>query len=203
MSFCKTSRRTVSPANVTACLVVAVGVLLLGGNAVRATSYLAVTFDELIADADIIFVGEVTDVRPFPVSTRDGTIVKTRVVFRVSDPLWGTTSILEVLDFLGGEWGDIGMAVAEMPRFAVGDRRVVFARRERSINPIVGFTQGLLRVSRDSNGLERVFTLGGTPVGQPEQIGLRSNVGTATPIAPMSLSAFRDRVSRAVAEARR
>ncbi|MDA1184468.1 MAG: hypothetical protein O2930_07480 [Acidobacteria bacterium] len=95
------------------------------------------------------------------------------------------------------------MVVAEMPRFAVGDRRVVFARRAQSINPIVGFTQGLLRVSRDTDGVERVFTAGGVPLGHPEQIGLRSTVDTATPIAPMSLSAFRDRVSRAVAEAQR
>jgi hypothetical protein len=189
--------------NLIACLAVAISVLLFGGNAVRATSYLSVTFDELIADADVIFVGEVTDVRPFPLNTRDGTIIKTRVVFRVSDPLWGTTSALEVFDFLGGEWGDVGMVVAETPRFAVGDRRVVFARREQSINPIVGFTQGLLRVSRDSGGVERVFTLDGAPLGQPDQIGLRSNIDTATPIAPMSLSAFRARVSRAVAEERR
>ena len=203
VSLCNKSPRSVSAGNLIACLAVAITVLLFGGNVVRATSYLSVIFDELIAGADVIFVGEVTDVRPFLLNTRDGTIVKTRVVFRVSDPLWGTTNVLEVFDFLGGEWGDIGMVVAEMPRFAVGDRRVVFARREQSINPIVGFTQGLLRVSRDNGGVERVFTLGGTPLGQPEQIGLRSEVDTATPIAPMSLSAFRDRVSRAVAEARR
>jgi hypothetical protein len=203
VSHCKVSPRRVPAGNLIACLAVAISVLLFGGNAVRATSYLSVTFDELIADADVIFVGEVTDVRPFPLNTRDGTIIKTRVVFRVSDPLWGTTSALEVFDFLGGEWGDVGMVVAETPRFAVGDRRVVFARREQSINPIVGFTQGLLRVSRDSGGVERVFTLDGAPLGQPDQIGLRSNIDTATPIAPMSLSAFRARVSRAVAEERR
>jgi hypothetical protein len=202
VSLCKASPRRVFAGNLIAGLAVTVSVLLLAGNVVRATSYLSVTFDELIAGADVIFVGEVTDVRPFPVSTRDGTIVKTRVVFRVSDPLVGSTSILEVFDFLGGEWGDIGMVVAEMPQFAIGDRRVVFARREQSINPIVGFTQGLLRVARDSDGMERVFTLDGTPLGQPEHIGLRSNVDAATPDAPMSLSALRDRISRAVAEAR-
>jgi len=203
VSLCSASRRSVSAGHLVALLTVVGGVLLLGGNVARATSYLPVTFDDLIADADVIFVGEVTDVRPFPLNTRDGTIIKTRVVFRVSDPLWGTTTILEVFDFLGGEWGDVGMVVAEMPQFAVGDRRVVFARREQSINPIVGFTQGLLRVLRDAGGVERVFTLKGAPLGQPEQIGLRSSVDAATPIAPMSLSAFRDRIGRALAEARR
>lgn len=109
----------------------------------------------------MIFVGEAIDVRPFPLQTRGGTIVKTRVIFRVSDPLWGTTSAMEVFDFLGGELDGIGMEVAGMPTFTIGDRRVVFARRARSINPIVGFTQGLLQVSRDASGVDRVLTLGG------------------------------------------
>ena len=124
-----------------------------------ATSYPPVTFDELITRADVIFVGEVVDVRPYTQSTRDGEIIKTRVVFRVADPLWGTKSTLETFDFLGGEIDGVVMRVAEMPRFAVGDRRVVFARRGRSINPIVGFTQGLMRVDRDTFGVERVSAM--------------------------------------------
>ena len=198
MSLVNASARSVSAWKVIACLAITISVLLVGGNAVRATSYLSVTFDELVTEADVIFVGEVTDVRPCPLDTRDGTIIKTRVIFRVSDPLWGTTNALEVFDFLGGEWGDIGMVVAEMPRFAVGDRRVVFARREQSINPIVGFTQGLLQISRDSSGVDRLFTLGGAPLGQPEQIGSRSSTDAAIPVAPMPLSTFRNRVTQAL-----
>jgi hypothetical protein len=135
-SIKRESRRSVSARDLIAYLSIATSLSLFGGSAVRATSYASVTFDELVAGSDVIFVGEVTDVRPFPLDTRDGTIIKTRVVFRVSDPLWGTTNALEVFDFLGGEWNDIGMVVAEMPRFAIGDRRGVFARREQSINPI-------------------------------------------------------------------
>ncbi len=179
--------------------VVAFAAVLFGEIAASATSYPPVTFDDLVTRADVIFIGEVTDVRAFPLDTRDGTIIKTRVIFRVSDPIWGTTSILEVFDFFGGEWGDIGMAIAGMPEFAVGDRRVVFASREESINPIVGFTQGLLQIRRDSGGVDRVFTLGGVPLGQPESIGATP---PAVPVAPMPLSEFRDRISRALTEVR-
>lgn len=168
-----------------------------------ATSYPPVTFNELVTRAEVIFIGEVVDVRPFPLETREGTIIKTRVIFRVSDPIWGTTSILEVFDFFGGELGGIGMAIAEMPRFAVGDRRVVFARRERSINPIVGFTQGLLQISRDSGGIDRVLTLDGSPLAGPESIGTARPAVSVSPIVPMRLSDFRDRVTRALADARR
>lgn len=166
-----------------------------------ATTYIPVTFTDLVTQADLIFIGEVVDVRPLAVSTADGPIIRTRVVFRVNDPLFGTTAALEVLEFFGGEIGGIGMAIAEMPRFAIGDRRVVFARRDRSINPIVGFTQGLLRVTRDAAGVDRVLTLEGFPVDQPESIGLGRTGPTA--VAAMRLLDFRDRVRRAVDGIRR
>lgn len=169
----------------------------------RATTYLLVTFDELVARADVIFVGEVVDVRPFALDTREGTVIKTRVTFRVSDPLQGTTSLLEVFDFLGGELDGVEMTVSEMPAFVVGDRRVIFARRERSINPIVGFTQGLLQVSRDASGVDRILTLDGAPLASPESIGTRAPGVTLAPASPMRLSDFRNRITRALAEARR
>ncbi len=168
-----------------------------------ATTYLPVTFDELVTRADVIFVGEVVDVRAFPLGTRDGTIIKTRVTFKVSDPLWGTAGLVEVFDFLGGEWGGIAMQVAEMPRFAVGDRRVVFAHRAPSINPIVGFTQGLLTVARDTGGVDRVFTVAGVPLAQLESIGAARGPIAATPASAMPLLNFRNSIARALTAARR
>ena len=188
---------------------VAFAAVLCGEIGASATTYPPVTFNELVTRADVIFIGEVTDVRPFPLDTPDGTIIKTRVIFRVTDPIWGTANILEVLDFFGGEFGGVGMAIAGMPEFTVGDRRVVFASRERSINPIVGFTQGLLQIRPDGGGIDRVFTLGGVPLGQPESIGAVAPAVPVAPLAPvasvtpMRLSEFRDRISRELAEAQR
>jgi hypothetical protein len=174
-------------------------VLVCTAAAADATTYTPVTFDELVTRAEMIFVGEVADVRPYTLTTASGPVIKTRVVFRVQDPLFGTSAALEVLEFLGGEVGDVGMAVEGMPRFAVGERRVVFARRERSINPIVGFTQGLLQVRRDVNGVDRVLTLDGVPVAGTASLGTRSPLISATPVAPMRLSDFRARISSALA----
>lgn len=185
-----------------AACIIAFAVALSVDMPASATTYAPVTFNDLVTRADVIFIGEVIDVRAFPLGTREGPIIKTRVIFRVSDAIWGTSSVLEVFDFFGGEWGGIGMAIAEMPRFAVGDRRVVFARRERSINPIVGFTQGLLQISRDNGGVDRVFTLDGLLLARPESIGTERAV-SVTPMVAMRLSEFRDRISRALAEARR
>ncbi len=167
-----------------------------------AASYDAVTFSELVARADVIFVGDVMDVRPFTVSTPEGTLIKTRVTFVVRDPLWGTGSTLEIFEFLGGEVGNVGMAVPDMPTFVPGDRRVVFARRERSINPIVGFTQGLLRVSRDGSGLDAVQTSDGQPLARAEDIG-RPRGARVRDMRPMALSALRSRIVDLLRERRR
>ncbi len=169
---------------------------------VSATSYLAVTFEDLLAKADMIFVGDVLDVRPFVVDYGKGPFIKTRVTFVVRDPLWGTSSTLEILEFAGGEIGDVGEGVADMPTFRPGDRRVVFARRDRSINPIVGFTQGLMRVTRDEAGLDVIQTSTGEPLARTEDIGRPRGTGVRE-FRPMTLSSFRARIVDQLRERRR
>jgi hypothetical protein len=168
-----------------------------------ATTYDPVTFADLVTRADVIFVGEVVDVRPYPVSTRDGAVIKTRVVFRVQDAIAGTSSALEVFDFFGGEFGDVGMAIGEMPRFTVGDRRIVFAYRAPSINPIVGFRQGLFQVERDSGGVDRVLTLDGAPLGRPENLGTRSSVLPPIGAPSVTLTEFHARIATTLSTLRR
>ncbi len=168
--------------------------LLLGGaRQGQATSYEAVTFNELVAKADVIFVGDVLDVRPFTVSTPGGTLIKTRVTFLVRDALWGTTSSMESFEFLGGRVGKLGMQVSDMPTFSPGDRRVVFAKRERSINPIVGFSQGLMRVARDGSGADAVQTVDGLPLVRTEDVG-RGRGTRVRDGRPMPLAAFRAQI---------
>lgn len=185
-----------------ALLALAAGLCGVLAGRVSATSYEAVSFSDLLVKADLIFVGDVLDVRPFAVETRDGTLIKTRVTFVVRDPLWGTSSTLEILEFLGGEIGEQGLKVAEMPTFAPGDRRVVFAMRERSINPIVGFTQGLMRITRDDAGLDVVQTSAGEPLARTEDIG-RPRAGRVRESRPMTLSSFRARIVDQLRERRR
>jgi hypothetical protein len=186
----------------TCSLVCAVSLMCVRPARVSATSYLAVTFDELLAKADMIFVGDVLDVRPFAVESREGTVIMTRVTFVVRDPLLGTSSTLEILEFMGGELGDIGQRVAEMPTFKPGDRRVVFAKRERSINPIVGFTQGLMKIAQDDAGLDVIMTSTGEPLARTEDIGRPRGTGVRES-RPMALSSFRASIVDRLRERRR
>jgi hypothetical protein len=54
-------------------LVAILAIAVYAAMPVGATSYEPVTFDELVSKADVIFVGDVTDARSFPLDTRDGT----------------------------------------------------------------------------------------------------------------------------------
>ncbi len=183
-------------------LVVLLAPAVFRPGTVTATSYAPVSFEELVTKADVIFIGDVLNVQPFTVSSTRGTLIKTRVTFLVKDALWGTTSSMESFEFLGGEAGGRGMRVAEMPVFAPGDRRVVFARREAGINPIVGFTQGLMRVSRDEAGVDAVQTSEGQPLARTQDIG-RPGAGRLRRERPMSLSSLRAQIVDALRERRR
>ncbi|MGE3579594.1 MAG: hypothetical protein AB7I25_14160 [Vicinamibacterales bacterium] len=182
-------------------LVVFVAPALRPGT-VQATSYAPVSFTDLVTQADVIFVGDVLDVRPFTVPSERGTLIKTRVTFLVRDALWGTTSSMESFEFLGGVVNGKGLRVAEMPTFAPGDRRVVFARRDSSLNPIVGFTQGLMRISRAAGGLDEVLTSEGQPLARTQDIG-RPGAARLRRERPMPLSALRAQIVDALRERRR
>jgi hypothetical protein len=143
-------------------LSMALAVLVLcAARPAQATTFVAVGFDELVSQADMIFVGDVVDVRPYTLRTRDGVTIRTQVTFRVDDPIFGAQGLVEVLDFLGGEADGFGMRVDGMPQFKVGDRNVIFARRVPSISPIVGFNQGLMHVTRDGLGVDRIVSTTG------------------------------------------
>ncbi len=178
-------------------------VAFLCGTSLHATTYPPVTFDELVTRADVIFVGTVRDVRPFSVPTRDGVIIKTRVIFDVSESMYGDAGTTQVLEFLGGALNGVGLEVAGMPKFFVGNQHVVFAHRGPSINPIVGFTQGLLRLKTDASGAQRVLTHDGFALARAERLGtaaVRSSAGTT---GAMTLPQLRDRILGTLIEARR
>src|SRR5215472_7249038 len=66
----------------------------------RATTVEPITFDQMVQQADVIFVGDVVDVHPYAMQVRGRTIIRTRVTFSVADPIYGTKSLVEVFDFL-------------------------------------------------------------------------------------------------------
>ena len=124
--------------------------LVLGASVAQTTTVRRMTFSEVVDEAEIIAHGTVTAIT----ATWDADIEMpfTQVTFSVLDVLKGDVDGDElVLELLGGPAPDgATLVVSGMPRFAVGDRAVVFsASNGLYACPLVGWWQGLYRVRFD------------------------------------------------------
>jgi hypothetical protein len=165
-----------------------------------ATSVESVTFEELVRSAQQIFVGQVVAVESFRADIGRGPRIRTRVTFSIDDAIRGKR-VVSVLEFLGGTVGELTQEVAGMPHFVVGEQYVVFAREgDRWVNPVVGFTQGLLRVSRGArDGMARVLTADGAPLASASALGRPGNRVSASIILPITLSTFVSQIREEIA----
>lgn len=122
------------------------------GAALRATTVIAPTFNELVAESEVIARVEVTAVRPTWVESPQGRIIKTFVSFRVVRALKGTPAAELTLPFLGGELDGETMRVSGMPRFTIGQKDIVFLSDTRGVqfSPLVGLMHGRYRVQTDA-----------------------------------------------------
>jgi hypothetical protein len=140
-----------------------VGALLtLGvlGAPAGATTYLRLTPQAMLGKASLVFVGTVAEVSV----TNDGGTPWTHVRFTVDTPLEGVpvdaggkATKPVALAFLGGTVpGGPSLAVSGMPQFETGEKVLVFAYDQVYASPIVGFRQGLWRITpaglRDEDG---------------------------------------------------
>jgi hypothetical protein len=156
-----------------------------------ATVVVAKDFGAFCAEADLIFVGTVTNVAA-RWSDPQRRAIETEVTF--GDLIWlrGGPEATVRLQFAGGEMDGLREAVAGVPQFAVGERRVVFAHTGHYASPIVGFNQGLFRVVDGASGPVVLDADGRavTGVGRAAlQRGASDDRGAALP-----LEAFLDRV---------
>jgi hypothetical protein len=123
---------------------------ILAIQATHATSVVAPTFAELVAEAETILRGQVTGIEARWVATPQGRVIKTFVTFVVLKRIKGTATGALTLEFLGGEIGDEGMRVEGMPRFAVGDVEILFvAGNGARVCPLIGMMHGRYRVLTD------------------------------------------------------
>jgi hypothetical protein len=108
-------------------------------------------FAALCSEADLIFVGTVTDV-----SSRwsDPAIQSIETLVTFGDLIWvrGAPRSTVTLRFGGGTVDGLREEFAGVPHFAVGERRVIFAHEGTFVSPIVGFDQGALPVVKSADG---------------------------------------------------
>jgi hypothetical protein len=173
---------------------------LLAAGRAGSTTVVAMTFDELLAGAEEVFVGQVVDLRSNWEETRSGRAIVTLVTFRVDRVLKGRLGPQTALEFLGGTIGEDTFEVAGVPRFRLGDRDVLFVSGAvRAVSPIVGMMQGRFRVIRDPDrGVDMVRTYGGDAIASLDEIGRPPVAGRMRTLSPMTLDQFVARVAERV-----
>ncbi len=117
----------------------------------HATTVIPPTFDELVAQAELIFQGTVTDVQSQWVGEGGQRHIVSYVTVQVDDSIKGNPGKSYTMQMLGGTVGDQTMEVSDSPKFKVGDRDILFVEHNGTqFIPLVGIMHGRFRVEQDS-----------------------------------------------------
>ena len=157
----------------------------------HATSVTEFTFTDLVAQADVIAVGTVTNISEQWDAEKKAPL--TLVTFSNLTAVKGSPGSSFTLEFLGGTMPNgLVMMIPGVPQFTVGEKAVVFsAGNHRDFCPLVGIWQGVLRVVTDpQRGVETVSDNFRVPVMKIEGGKfVKRSPYTATQ-SPLSLSAL-------------
>jgi hypothetical protein len=170
--------------------------LLLAGLTVsvrtaQATTVIPPTFDELVAQAEVIFQGDVTDVKSQWVGEGAQRHIVSYVTFKVEDALKGTPGQSYTIRMLGGTVDGETMGVSDAPKFKVGDKDILFVQNNGSqFVPLVGIMHGRFHVKRDQTGQEVVSNNENEPVKNVARLG-RAAEATDGPEANLTAADFK------------
>ena len=161
---------------------------------VWADSFIQKDFNQLVAEAEQIFVGPVTAAQsrklPTGVIVTDVTFSKPRVL--KGSEIFGDLVLL----VLGGSLESETLKLSGFPDFLLGGTYLVFSRGNGTeIFPVVGGTQGLFQVKRDPvTGEDLVFDAYGMPITSPTVANAistsASSPGPLQPSQAVTLDAF-------------
>ncbi len=156
-----------------------------------ATTVFPPTFDELVAGAREIFIGQVVARQSHWVDTREGRAIVTLVTFSIEESLKGGLQTQTSLEFLGGTVGDVTLHVAEMPEFRVGDHDLLFVGNRNAVSPIIGFMHGRFRIAFDPiRGVATVRQHNGRALVSTASLG-RAEAPTLSAVPSVALADFR------------
>jgi hypothetical protein len=138
----------------------------------QATTVIPPTFDELVAQAEVIFQGQVTNVKSEWVGEGGQRHIVSYVTFKVEETLKGSPGQSYTMRMLGGTVDGETMAVSDAPKFKVGDQDILFVQNNGSqFIPLVGIMHGRFHVKRDGAGQEIVTNNEEEPVKNVARLG--------------------------------
>ena len=128
-----------------------------------ATTLKAISGDEQIQKADAIFRGKAVRIDMARDWSKPRAPVISTVQFTPLTVYKGNVANPVSLKFLGGAAGGVELRVEGMPKFEVGQEYVLFVSGKRSqACPLVGWTEGRLKVNREANAEASVPVAGTT-----------------------------------------
>lgn len=139
--------------------------IFLNSYLIHASTVLQMDVDDLLDKAEFIFEGQV--INSESTWNQNRTSINTHITFRIIDTIKGNHNQENLtLIFAGGTVDGLTLNVSGMVYPKVGEKGIYFVENlnGQQVNPLLGWTQGLFRVSNDDNGEERITTENKTPV---------------------------------------
>ena len=182
-------------ARVLAAVTVLAGVSVLSVG-VGAISVIAPTFQELVAEAQTVFVWQVTATQATWTGAGATRTIVTNVTFAVESTLKGDGAPrVRVLRFLGGTVDDQTLSVPGIPTFNVGDRAVLFVTGEaNTISALVGVMHGRFPITKALDGQEYVALHDGRVFSSTGQVGPGAVTVSRAPLRPMRREDFENEI---------
>jgi hypothetical protein len=117
------------------------------------------TFDELVANAEMIFEGMVTAMRSEWTGQGADRHIVTYVTFKIEDPIKGALGAEYTIRMFGGTVDGQTIEVTDAPRFKAGDRDILFVEHNGTqFIPLVGIMHGRFHVQADENSANEKIT---------------------------------------------
>jgi hypothetical protein len=149
--------------------------LVAAFSSARATTVIPPTFDELVERAEVIFQGEVTDVKSQWMGEGAQRHIVSYVTFKVEDGVKGNPGQSYTIRMFGGTVDGYTMAVSDGPKFQVGEKDILFVENNGSqFIPLVGIMHGRFHVRKDQSGREIVTGSEDEPVKNLARLGKES-----------------------------
>lgn len=126
--------------------------LLLAAIPAAASTFLALSQDELIAQSDAIVQGRVLKVSSFWDKT--GRVIVSEAMVRVEDTVKGTAPSVVIVRTFGGTVGSYTVEAHGFPKFAANDHLLLFLQNPGETAEVTAYRQGQYRIVRDKSGVE-------------------------------------------------
>jgi hypothetical protein len=180
-------------------LVATFGVTL---SSARATTVIPPTFDELVGQADVIFQGDVTNMKSEWVGEGGQRHIVSYVTFKVEEVLKGTPGSSYTIRMLGGTVAGETMGVTDAPKFNRGDKDILFVQNNGSqFIPLVGIMHGRFHVRKNQAGEDVVTDHEDQAVKNVARFG-RATSGVAANEADLSPADFKAAIRTKVEQTR-